>query len=242
MGIIQSLIKNGLTYVYGHKGHSVHHQKRFCRTFPVMRAIPSSENIVLYVSGPVSACWSWGPFPHQKIFIVRFRSWGPFPYNKIFYCTFPVMGAIYTWGPFIRTSWDSIPIKTRHIVRLRSWGPFMRTWFRFWVSVGWIIQRWNHFHLFCTFCAASPLFLGLASYLLDNCRIIVVMSRSVLCSRLIGCSSMHRSVHGVNEGTKSSRIYGDWAAIFFGGDHLGGAPESLARPVLVALGPARGEA
>ena len=178
-----------------------------------MRAIPSSENILLYVSGPVSAFWSWGKFPHQKIFycrflvlfplyvdeghslirkyfIVQFRSWGPFPHHKIFYCTFPVIGAIYTWGPFIRTSWDSIPIKTRHIVSLRSWWPFIRTWSRFWVSAGWITQRWNHIHLFCTLCAASPLFLGLASYLLDHCRIIVMMSSSVLCSLAIGCSSI----------------------------------------------------
>ena len=35
---------------------------------------------------------------------------------------------------------------------------FLRTRFRFWVSAGWIIQRWNHFHLSCTWCAASPVF------------------------------------------------------------------------------------
>ena len=41
---------------------------------------------------------------------------------------------------------------------------------------------------------------------------------------------------------KTRETYGDQAAILFGGDHLGGAPESLAGPILVSLGPARGEA
>ena len=40
---------------------------------------------------------------------------------------------------------------------------------------------------------------------------------------------------------KTRETYGDQAVILFGGDHLGGAPESLARPILVSLGLARGE-
>ena len=43
-------------------------------------------------------------------------------------------------------------------------------------------------------------------------------------------------------GRKAHETYGGRAAILFGGDHLGGAPESLSRLVLVSLGPARGEA
>ena len=51
------------------------------------------------------------------------------------------------------------------------------------------------------------------------------------------------SVHGVNEWTKKlAKTYGDQAAILFGGDYLGGAPESLVRPILVSLVPARREA
>ena len=41
---------------------------------------------------------------------------------------------------------------------------------------------------------------------------------------------------------KNRETYGDQAAMLFVGDHLGGAPESLARPILVSLGPARREA
>ena len=41
---------------------------------------------------------------------------------------------------------------------------------------------------------------------------------------------------------KTRDTYGDQAAIFSGGDHLGNAPESLACPILVSSGPARGEA
>ena len=48
------------------------------------------------------------------------------------------------------------------------------------------------------------------------------------------------SLHGVNEWTKPRETYGVQAAILFGGDHLGGAPESLARPILVFSVPPRG--
>ena len=41
---------------------------------------------------------------------------------------------------------------------------------------------------------------------------------------------------------KNRETYGDQATILFGGDHLGGAPESLARPILVSSGLASGEA
>ena len=73
--------KTVLPYVYGHKGHALirkyfnvrfrfpvmglslirkYYIVRFLSRFrfPVMRAIPSSENILLYVSGPVSDFWS----------------------------------------------------------------------------------------------------------------------------------------------------------------------------------------
>ena len=85
--------------------------------------------------------------------------------------------------------------------------------------------------------------LSLASYLLDHGRISAMMSRSVLCSRAIGCLSIQckRSwSERVNEKTRET--YGDQAAMLFGVNHLGGAPESLARPILVSSGPARGEA
>ena len=84
--------------------------------------------------------------------------------------------------------------------------------------------------------------LGLASYLLDHCRISIMMFRSVLCSRAIGCSSIQceRSwSEQVDEKTRET--HSDQAAILFRGDHLGGATESLERPILVSSGPARGE-
>ena len=85
--------------------------------------------------------------------------------------------------------------------------------------------------------------LGLASYLLDHSRISVMMSRSVLCSWAIGCSSIpcERSRSElVNKKTRET--YEDQAAMLFGVDHLGDTPESLGRPILVSSGPARGEA
>ena len=152
------------------------------------------------------------------------------------------MGAIYTWGPFIRTSWDSIPIKTRHIVCLRSWGPFMRTWFRFWVSAGCIIQCWNHFHIFCTLCFRfTALFRScvLAFGPLSDHRYDVQV-RFVLSGDCMFEHPMQAFMEWMR-GRKSHKTYGGRSAILFGGDHLGGAPESLARTILVSLGPSRGE-
>ena len=70
-----------------------------------------------------------------------------------------------------------------------------------------------------------------------------MMSRSVLCSWAIECSSIQceRSWSELVD-EKTRETYGDQAVILFGGDHLGGDPESLARPILVSFGPARGEA
>ena len=116
-----------------------------------MRAIPSTENILLYVSGYDG---------HSYVRAIHTYIMGFHTHQNQTYCTFTVMRAIQAYV---------IPV---------------------YFSAGWIIQRWNHFHFFCTLCAASPLFLGLASYLLDHCQIIVMMSRSVLCSRAIGCSSI----------------------------------------------------
>ena len=75
------------SYICGHRGHSVPHQKIFCRTSMVIRAIPSSKRILTYVYGHK------GHSLIKKYFIVRLRS----------------------WGTFICTSLDSIPIKTRHM-------------------------------------------------------------------------------------------------------------------------------
>ena len=58
--------------------------------------------------------------------------------------------------------------------------------------------------------------LGLVSYLLDHSQISVMMSRSVLCSRAIGCSSIqceHSWSEWVDEKTRET--YGDQAAILF---------------------------
>ena len=169
-----------------------------------MRAIPSSENILLYVSGHEG---------HSYMRAIHTYIMGFHTHQNQTYCTFTVMRAIHAYViPVL--GFSGMDYST-----LKSFPSLL--------------------HFVCRFTALFRSCVLPFGPLTDHCYDVQV--RFVL---LGDCMFKHpmRAFMEWMRGRKAHKTYSDRAAILFGGDHLGGAPEYFARLLLVSLGSARGEA